>query len=598
MMLSRPNAGVDRTFPLPSELVGDCSSPWFAAATSPLRWNPTFSISGLLWLHRAAILSEAQGAWQRAEFYWREVDAHYLKLSKKPGGLGSELLTEGKKLGAPLPADSKEVSGRFVDEILIDSHLAFYNSLIEEPEAGAKARSSYHLGRLKAKLPDSGMTPAERGALLRPLVNAAVQAAEGAGRWRDVARQYRELLEVNSDDQKAQDGLVRALWEEAVSVLGTDRSEASARREALALQKVVDEMEYCGKRLTFHAEFYDVLGRTHLMHAVRLANSSQLSDALVAVEKALAVRPGWDEAEDTRKQLKEMMVSLQTQFQALEAQIRRTPNASLNSAGLEMQAQARSGIGPAERFAGSEKAKQYRIDSEHARAHRFWTRLGLAPPEGDWNEQAQLLLDVLGYIFQQAPKTRAELETEWNSVIASEPRLAALDREKPLDFLDHRLFDSDWQPVEAASLDDDSEPRPALTVPLASRVRKSSGAPFGEWIRSRQEGGLKLRIVLAAAAVLVAAGLLIHERAVLGGRQRALAAVALAVRQQNDVAVMQAAGDYLSLHPFTSDSREPDVVGAYQRSFVRWMASLDQFRPEDQGIIDRYRQLVSPKKHS
>jgi hypothetical protein len=598
MLIIRSNANVKRMFPLPAEIVGDCDSPWLAIAKSPLLWFAQPSLPGLIWLHRTALVSEIEGRWLRATFYWKEFDADLAKLSKHPGGLGVEVMALARAISAPVPSDVDEARGRFVDELIIDVHAALYNSLTEDCRAEAKARSQYHLCRLKARLPDSGLTPPERAALLRPVVRAEARSAEASARWPDAVAQYRDLLDANPADMEAQDGMMRALWEQVISELGSDSSEVSARREAAAILPIIREMDSLADRLLYHADLYDILAQSHLIHAVRLANSGELAEALASIEKALATRPGWDEAEAVGKQLKEMMEALQASVATIEAQLNASPNATLNAEGLRLRNQARTGFGPAQCFAASERANQHRMYSERARARRLWIQLGLAEPDGDWNEQAQLLANALGNILMQPPKTPEAIEACWDVVSAVEPRLAVLDRQKIGRFLEHRLLGRPWQAAESPAPVDESVDEEPLTIPLTSCERKIGGAPFGDWLRSSQDRGLKARLVLAAVAVFAASGFAAREQTLLAQRDRAYSVVAEASRRQDDIAAMEAAAEFLSARPFAADSRKAEVVSAYQRAFVHWIAELQgDFKPVHQPIVDRYRQLVSEGQH-
>jgi hypothetical protein len=208
-----------------------------------LRWLRKPSLCGSLWLHRAALSAEVSGRWARAEFYWREFDAQFAKLNKQPDVLGAAVSALVRDLGAPSAGEAKEAGGRFVDEVLIDTHAALCNSFSCASETDVRARAEYHIQRLKTRLPDSGMTVRERATMLRPIILAAVQRDEEFLHWNDAAAQYRVLLDADPSDREAQDGIVKALWKQAESLLGTSDSAAAAQREAAALKPIVRELE-------------------------------------------------------------------------------------------------------------------------------------------------------------------------------------------------------------------------------------------------------------------------------------------------------------------------------------------------------------------
>jgi hypothetical protein len=78
-------------------------------------------------------------------------------------------------------------------------------------------------------------------------------------------------------------------------------------------------------------------------------------------------------------------------------------------------------------------------------------------------------------------------------------------------------------------------------------------------------------------------------------RDRAFVAFNGATAGHNAEQVMRSAEEFLSAHPFATDSREPAVLAAYEKAFVQWFCGLRQLSPADNATVSKFRSLTPGK---
>ncbi|MGC4075394.1 MAG: hypothetical protein QM760_23425 [Nibricoccus sp.] len=588
--IARPQVSDARIFPAPRFVWENPSTIWSklgAAATERAKGTP---LGTAVRAYCGALAAEAEGREQRAEFYWREFDSHQHRLTRNP-----ELLVEVmKKLAGEASADAggeaSAVAKQLIDELFIDAHAAAFNSITTT--AGKASKADYHWREVKTLLSRGRMTPVQQLETVRAVVERNAGTAEAARRWDEMASVYREMLEISPDDFEALEGLVRALWQKAVGALSEGRGDSSAANEASMLQKILEELKKLAARPTAVPDVFEAVAHLSVTRAVRLANSGDVSEAMVMIEQALAVQEDLEPALEAKTQLTALMQQMTEQFNRLEAEIAMRPNATLNAQGLILKAQVRAGFKSAQKYTESSEAQALRENTAHARRRRLWLQIGYAPPSSDWNARAETLVTTLAMIAAINPSSVAELRAAWIEAAKNDPAIAELEPDPAVAFLAHRLFQEPWTPVSLQSF------RPPAGEPL-SIVRAATPAPddavpFKEWLRGAQNRGSVWRLGLAAAILMVAAILVYREAAILREHDRNVSLLTAAVREGNDLGAMDAAADFLGRRGFTADAREPDVIAAYQRALVRWMSNLEgEFDPQQQPVVDRYRRLIA-----
>jgi hypothetical protein len=143
-----------------------------------------------------------------------------------------------------------------------------------------------------------------------------------------------------------------------MSRLKADSSSDVADREAKELRPVILEIEGLAISRPLVADRFEILTRLYTVLAVRLANGKKCAEALEAVEKASVISPENDEVKSLKKQLTEIMESIQKRVGEFWRFLSSNPRAQLTAEGVSMKEQARLGLELAKKFRLSERATQ------------------------------------------------------------------------------------------------------------------------------------------------------------------------------------------------------------------------------------------------
>lgn len=108
----------------------------FTSLERLLRWklNAQGQIGHLLFQHRLALEAELEGQWKQADFYWHQVQIEIKALAKRKEIWLVLLLEIASEPGVEMMKDPVKVRQRLVDELLIDTHRAFYKGLEKQKE--------------------------------------------------------------------------------------------------------------------------------------------------------------------------------------------------------------------------------------------------------------------------------------------------------------------------------------------------------------------------------------------------------------------------------------------------------------------------------
>ena len=288
-----------------------------------------------------------------------------------------------------------------------------------------------------------------------------------------------------------------------MSGLKADSSSDAADREAKELRPVISEIEGLAISRPLVADRFEILTRLYTVLAVRLANGKKCAEALEAVEKASVISPENDEVKSLKKQLAEIMESIQKRVGELSKVLSSNPTAQLTAEGVSMKEQARLGLELAKKFKSSERAAQLAAAAAEAKARRFWLALGL--PEGvNVQTEAARLNSAIRQIISKEPKNSLEIRSHWNALVGKDSTLVSIDEEKVIPFLAHLCFGVSWQAAEPKVAD--SEPPDDLTqLRLAEGSTADKRVPTWQWFLSRQHTIVR-RVCVVGAAFLLALG--------------------------------------------------------------------------------------------
>jgi hypothetical protein len=598
--IARPSAKV-RFFPTVDQLLGGGSGDAariLSLAENPFKFGPSRSslkrLGGALWCHRQGVQAELENRWKLAAFFWLESHSQLASLTKQAESLTAIVAGLLKNTLRDSSFDAAEVSRRLIEEVFIDTHVAFFNGRLGQKEPlPAGDRAFYHFAQIKTLVGYSDMGDQQKAALLSAGYAASVDSLRSAKRWKEGAAAAGQWYQLDPENVAAQSTYIGIVAQAAIDALPKDDSASPNTSATQVLQDAISELGKLRVQARYNNDLYEALADLHFLLAIRIANSGQVSQALVHTQKALTIRPSFAKAEESRTKLVEMMKDLRATVAKLEEEIGRTPGAVFNEKGRALQREASAGFGPMNAFISSNEAASIGKFSLAARNRALWRRIGLPKPEDSWDEKATRLVEGLSTVAATGPKDRAMIAGAWNSAAGERSELAVLDTVKVLDFLSHWLLNEPLQPTEAEVVDKPTcDTKPPVFVGKEKKATDDN-IPFSYWLCTARDLGLKWRLALAAPACAAVVMLGWHEKEQRGQRSRAFAAFTEARAVQNQNEVIAAAENFLSAHPFSKDLRESTVLEGYEQAFVQWFNHLRELTPADKAKIDRFRTLTT-----
>ena len=340
----------------------------------------------LLYLHSNAVASEGAHDFPRADFWWNQLSSQWLVLREPERW--KEVAEELKRTQrAEVLSDPAELRSRLAHELLVDTHLGLYNGLIAARSSECRSRAERHRNLACEYASDSQRQSIEpraaeieleaskgRGSLIE-----SVRLADGLVRANSGNRAYRrELHELHAKAMQEclaagktvdelelvemlvfhepnrvehQDRVVELrmrLADAATPAGGTD--EEKARRRADLLQKQIEALVTLRKSCPGCLIVYEALPILHHWRAIALANGDRPSGALLDLEKALAYKPGWKDAEQSRSKVEAMLTHLMRQMSDLKAQLQKSNRPGvmsvLSAEGKALQSEVETGFKP------------------------------------------------------------------------------------------------------------------------------------------------------------------------------------------------------------------------------------------------------------
>lgn len=494
-------------------------------------------IRRLLYMHRLGLEAELSGRFVQADFYWSESRR---SLRVVPPGhsawasLASILVSWEPSIEAL--SDPHQLRQRLVEEILLDTHCAFYNGQLTDPMT-PDSRAFDHIDHLK-KLLSMFETPDDvRRALVGEPILARVDASLRVKQFDEAIRLVRELVTTFPTHLPYQDKAAGVFFSFAVEHVSPDGGEAASRDEATTLARHIENLTLFHRTHPYSLGCFDALARLYHIQALKLTNGNRHAQALHAIELALAYKPAWQEALESQKRIESILHSLHKDYEKVL---------------LDLD-------GVNRRRAGEIAARLTK-----ARARDNWLRLGLpVPPEEDRDKQAECLLTVINLLRQKQPADALSLAAAWYEIRSEHPELG-IDQLRA-DVIERYFLGRD----DEREVSNGKGETFVLASPL--RPRLFSHAPFDLWLVSAHDIGFKLQT--AAALVLLALGLIITQLNSQHRNARDLAFVELreATNALHDQAAVAAAERFLVKQSWFGrpDSRLP-VVLDLKRQFADW----------------------------
>jgi hypothetical protein len=536
-----------------------------ALAKLPARWPQRVTGFGLLGvakigrvllLHRFAFAAESAGQLRRADFFWREAHAALRRAWPDTALWDAARLAVGD--GAPATADAlRRCIG---DELFFDAHAGFANARLAQSDAlPIGDRAFAHLEYLRALLTLQQASPSYEAEVLAPLHIAQITAYKQAKRWDDAITQSGALCAMNRTDRRLLTSLAMLHFEAAIDRLdGTDDAHA-----AQILAGTIEQVEALRRSQPDVPLLYDLLGQVHHLHAVRLANSGQLSTALVAARRAQVFTPGMSGSTETMSTLVDNMRKLQKQMQEFEARLRESPNLRLNAQGIKARSEAREGFAPLQRYVDSGEPETIGAERRLAHARTLWEDAGLPPDPKPSAEQVLELLDAAGELYASDVTSADELAASFRARAAGNAGLAGIDADSIATFVIRRRREngSDALPSEApAPARTDVGPADAPLVAAAAAATGRDIEPFAYWLFGTQDTGTRLFGAVAALAFVATLCLTVVDAWGTSQRARSYATIVDAVAHDDDRTVVTEAPRFLRVWTLQhGDSRYMNV---------------------------------------
>lgn len=573
--------------------------------------DSTGQIGHLLLQHRLAMEAELATKWERADFFWNQVQIELNALSRRDDVWQALVLAVANEPGIAVMGNPIQLRQRLVDELLIDTHYAFYNGLAQQVEKlSLKDRAFVHINYIQTLLNFSGRSRDELLSMLKLPWEQRLALYQEAKKWKEAIALCTDRLKYFPNSIDYQNALVEVYFSATLANLHNGQSEAEGLQDAKTLQRGIERLQQFSQDYPYNLSGFEFLGYLHHLRAIALGNGNRLSEALIEVQKAIAHNPYLEQALETRNQLIQAMQQLQAHMRDI------SPNTTLTEKGKRLQAEANKGFAPMNDYVKSATAKATIYAFNIAQAMNLWRRIGLPEPEvstssgspavmhtptgeqlptesaPDWSKQALRLVDGLNVIFNHPPQNPWDLAAAWEGVVMEMPELAELDRGLIFAFLDRKLFRSTEESVVPEIAVPPLEP-PILTS--VATKRKRSAEPFILWLLSRQDIRIKLQAVVATVLVLAAAGLTIQDTSVRSARDAAYRQILEANQGQDYLKVLEGAEKFFANTPLSGkDGRNQQVKNLYSKALVRWFAQqTDPLNADTQARIKRYRALMS-----
>lgn len=517
------------------------------------RLDPLGRVGRLLYFHRQALDEERAGRADRADCWWEEVASALRRLPREDAAW-----QEASKLApnSSWAADPEALRLALVREVLLDTHSAFAAG---EPSRTA-ARVSRHHDHLRAVCRAARLADDERIAWLEPATRAHIKyLVERALSFPCALQAAHRLYVEHPGCKRLQDLLVELRARAALSEVPPSNGKDENRIHAKLLQRHLSALERLRRKHADNIDVYNALGHLYQTQAVKFAHAVRPSRALLAVEKALACKPDWNDAIELKASIRELLQTIQVKVREIESSLGRHylggnayRDVSLNAEGKALQAEANAGSRAAEAWRQSSAARHFSAARDRARARSFWLRVGLPVPERDWDLRAAAFDVATDLLVARKPKSAAAVVEVWSDIVAER-------RDLPLADIDPAMVFKFFLRQQDKSADSSAEPERQRLTPAPDAGRPAA-VPVDHWLVSRRDPLLKLAAVAAGLFLLVTGAATLMDRSRSAKRDVAYAALREAAAQLDEDAATTAAGRFLAAQwPLRPDPRTEEV---------------------------------------
>ncbi|MBW4643100.1 MAG: hypothetical protein KME23_08915 [Goleter apudmare HA4340-LM2] len=586
------------------ELASQNFSTW--QTLTGLGLDSTGKLGHLLFQHKLALQAESSSKWQRADFFWKQVQIEFRALQDDPEFWQEIVLKVANIPGCEIINNPIELRHRLLHELFIDTHCGFYNGLMWNVTKPAwQERAFVHIDYIQHLLELSVVDGEEAKKLLGEAWQTRINACKEAKKWQLAIKYSQQRLKYLPNNIGFQGELAEVHYLKNLAKLQEAKNHAQHIQNAKRLLTGIQILEKYLKDYPYNLTIFQLLGSLYYLQAVSLANHHALAKALLCIQKAITYSPDFLQALKVRNDLIETMNQLQEQVNQFRVDIRH--GAQLTPKGHRMVAEANASFAAMNIYIDSDEAKETANDFYIAEAVYLWHKIGLpTPPNGwqkelpanstsGWTSKALLLRDMVKSALQNPPLTKASLPSFWQWKIYDQPDLAALDTKIICAFLERQMFGEEKERVLITPPTGHFK-QPPILAPV-SRKPKTSSEPFMSWVFSSQDQRIKVQAIAAIVVAIITGSIIMRERAIFTKRENAYQAILAAKQVQNDEAVLKASKEFFNhTSLLKKDERTAQILAIYEESLVRWFPqqSEGEMQAENNQYLELYKKLYKP----
>ncbi len=602
-LLIARNADAQRVFPAITRFLYECQEKethtvdqklairLLASSAQITRWDKYFKrkrrghdcLNRALFMHRNAFELEMAGNFPRADYFWQELDEELTRLFENAAtwqSLAESLASDQRDL--EVLSDPANVRERFIEELLVDTHAAFFNGYARQAEQiTLESRAWEHLAHLISALEWSASTPEDTLRLIKTATEAEITLLQEAKRWKEVAERCQLLLNYDPDLIDYEELLWTANLSQRVEGF------TAYGRRVHSLGAAIDDLLKLQAKNPLSLPIYQKLGELHYELAVLLADGGNISSALVAAQRALTFSQS-EHAAELLAQLTQSMNELQKTAKELE----RPSDIYFRFTAFQRD-EIRIGFRPLERYRNSDEPKQTAEAIHVAMATTLWRRIGLSKPADRWEERAGKLLVAIDCLQEKPSATRNELRERWRKIARQDQDLAEADHDLVCSFLEARLLKRTPTTVEKQGFSSAY----LLEADSNSQIQQTN-PPFYFWLFSRKDLRVKFQAVGALILLFGVSAIFMNNWWARSVRSASYESIIQGISNRNHLQVIDAAEKFLS-HPLiaTTDARDQEVIKQYNKALILWVARQPgEINPEVAARIERYQQLVGNRE--
>lgn len=541
-------------------------------------------LSRPLFMHRKAFEHELAGQFQRADFFWKELHDQLNKLLSNKTAWTELARSLSTKDGVDVVNDPTKLRVRFVEELLIDTHAAFFNGYAKSTDdLQLDNRAWIHLGYIIDLLKWSGLTPEKTLRFIGSATQAQIGLLEQAGRWKEVAERCSMLLSYDPSSVDYEEHRSKA----RLSLRAQEFRKVGRKHGlAAAISAAITDLEQLLPSDSLNPALYERLGDLHMKLALQLAKKGELARGLLAAQRALTFSSS-PESAALILQLTEEMNNVKAKAQEYGAYsgLRYGETAFLLD-------EARVGFRLQEEFRDSDESRQIAEQAQNAYAVKLWRQIDLPKPADRWPERARKMCAALAQMQKSSFKTSHEIKHAWHELASQDRDLAEIEPHRVCDFLETRLL------PHYASKDKSQDTSVAyLLEPAANVPEKQANVPLGLWLFSRSDLRIKLQTAVAFILLFSAGLALVTDWNAQRVRATSYQTIVKGINDREYLQVIEAAEDFLSHPPLmTTDPREKDVIEHYNQALFLWVARQPgELSPEATAHLERHQQLVGSR---